>query len=63
MLIGDAVHAVPPHLGQGAAQASEDGVLADCVAVHEGHEEAFRRYTERRYERRKVIVESSVQPT
>uniref|UniRef100_A0AAU3GTH6 FAD-dependent monooxygenase n=1 Tax=Streptomyces sp. NBC_01401 TaxID=2903854 RepID=A0AAU3GTH6_9ACTN len=60
VLIGDAVHAVTPHLGQGAAQAIEDGiVLAESLASHAGHEEAFTDYTERRYERCKLIVESS----
>ncbi|WP_433378415.1 FAD-dependent monooxygenase [Actinoplanes sp. CA-142083] len=61
VLIGDAVHAVTPHLGQGAAQAIEDGVvLAECLTHETGIEAAFRRYTERRYERCKLIVESSV---
>lgn len=61
MLIGDAVHAVTPHMGQGAAQGVEDGaVLADCLRATEDLEEAFTRYTERRYERCKLVVESSV---
>jgi 2-polyprenyl-6-methoxyphenol hydroxylase-like FAD-dependent oxidoreductase len=61
VLIGDAVHAVTPHLGQGAAQAIEDGVvLAECLAADGDLDEAFTRYTERRYERCKLIVESSV---
>lgn len=61
VLIGDAVHAVTPHLGQGAAQAIEDGVvLAQCLAAGADTEEAFTRYTERRYERCRLIVESSV---
>lgn len=61
MLIGDAVHAVTPHLGQGAAQAIEDGVvLAQCLAAADDTDEAFTRYAERRYERCKLIVESSV---
>ncbi|XVU21593.1 FAD-dependent monooxygenase [Actinoplanes sp. CA-054009] len=62
VLIGDAVHAVTPHLGQGAAQAIEDGVvLAECLATEPSIEEAFRAYTGRRYERCKLIVEASVQ--
>lgn len=62
VLIGDAVHAVPPQLGQGAAQAIEDGVvLAECLASCAGVEEAFERYTDRRYERCKLIVEASAQ--
>ncbi|MFF0589277.1 hypothetical protein ACFYWD_25300 [Streptomyces sp. NPDC003781] len=53
--------AVTPHLGQGAAQAIEDGVvLAECLAAYGDHEEAFTAYSERRYERCKLIVESSV---
>jgi 2-polyprenyl-6-methoxyphenol hydroxylase-like FAD-dependent oxidoreductase len=61
VLIGDAVHAVTPHLGQGAAQAIEDGVvLAECLSAIDDIDEAFTRYTERRYERCKLIVESSV---
>jgi 2-polyprenyl-6-methoxyphenol hydroxylase-like FAD-dependent oxidoreductase len=61
VLVGDAVHAVTPHLGQGAAQAIEDGVvLAECLSAHPSLDEAFTRYTDRRYERCKLIVESSV---
>jgi 2-polyprenyl-6-methoxyphenol hydroxylase-like FAD-dependent oxidoreductase len=61
VLIGDAVHAVTPHLGQGAAQAIEDGiVLAECLSSAGDPGEAFTRYAERRYERCKLIVESSV---
>jgi 2-polyprenyl-6-methoxyphenol hydroxylase and related FAD-dependent oxidoreductases len=62
VLIGDAVHAVTPHLGQGAAQAIEDGiVLAQELAAHDDLETAFTRYTERRYERCRLVVESSAQ--
>jgi 2-polyprenyl-6-methoxyphenol hydroxylase-like FAD-dependent oxidoreductase len=61
VLIGDAVHAITPHLGQGAAQAIEDGVvLAEVMASHEDLESAFVAYTERRYERCKLIVETSL---
>lgn len=61
VLIGDAVHAVPPHLGQGAAQAIEDAVvLADEVDAKRSLEEAFSAYAGRRYERCRLIVESSV---
>lgn len=59
VLIGDAVHAITPHLGQGAAQAIEDGiVLAETLAKHAGVEDAFAEYTERRYERCKLVVET-----
>ncbi|GAA1700727.1 FAD-dependent oxidoreductase [Microbacterium sediminicola] len=59
VLIGDAVHAVTPHLGQGAAQAIEDGVvLSEELAAHDSVEEAFTAYTERRYERCKLVVDT-----
>lgn len=61
VLMGDAVHAITPHLGQGAAQAIEDGVvLGEVLAKHDDHERAFAEYTERRYERCKLIVETSL---
>lgn len=61
VLMGDAVHAITPHLGQGAAQAIEDGVvLAEALAGHENLEDAFAEYTDRRYERCKLIVDTSL---
>lgn len=67
VLIGDAVHAVTPHLGQGAAQAIEDAVvlaeeldgLTSLKDRTENVEQAFLAYAERRYERCKLIVETS----
>ena len=59
VLIGDAVHTVTPHLGQGAAQAIEDGiVLAQELQRHPDHEHAFDAYTARRYERCKLVVDT-----
>ncbi|WP_260697004.1 FAD-dependent monooxygenase [Streptomyces sp. 130] len=61
VLLGDSVHAITPHLGQGAAQAIEDGVvLADCLAEHDDLAVAFREYTDRRFERCKLIVDTSL---
>jgi len=61
VLMGDAVHAITPHLGQGAAQAIEDGVvLAEALAAHDVLEDAFAEYTARRYERCKLIVDTSL---
>ncbi|HVW18490.1 MAG TPA: FAD-dependent monooxygenase [Solirubrobacteraceae bacterium] len=61
VLIGDAVHTVTPHLGQGAAQAIEDGiVLAQALGAHDTVEAAFREYAERRYERCRLVVETGV---
>jgi 2-polyprenyl-6-methoxyphenol hydroxylase-like FAD-dependent oxidoreductase len=61
VLIGDAVHAITPHMGQGAAQAIEDGVvLADCLRAADDFDDAFTAYADRRYDRCKLVVESSV---
>lgn len=61
VLMGDAVHAITPHLGQGAAQAIEDGVvLADELASKADVDEALTAYTARRYERCKLVVETSL---
>ncbi|MFT4046776.1 MAG: FAD-dependent monooxygenase [Solimonas sp.] len=62
LLIGDAAHATTPHLGQGAAQAVEDGVvIGELLATGLPFEEVFGRFMERRYERCKFVVESSLQ--
>lgn len=62
VLMGDAVHAITPHLGQGAAQAIEDGVVLADVLVKHGRDlgAAFAEYTERRYGRCKLVVETSL---
>ncbi|WP_454806029.1 FAD-dependent oxidoreductase [Paraburkholderia fungorum] len=62
LLIGDAVHATTPHLGQGAAQAIEDGVVLGQL-VNEGLalDALFSRFMERRYARCKFIYDSSLQ--
>ncbi len=61
VLIGDAVHAVTPHLGQGAAQAIEDGVvLAEELDNQSDIESACAAYTARRYDRCKLIVDTCV---
>lgn len=61
VLLGDAVHATTPHLGQGAGMAIEDAiVLAEEVARAETPEAAFEAYRERRFERCRYIVESSL---
>ncbi|MDB5438683.1 MAG: 2-polyprenyl-6-methoxyphenol hydroxylase, partial [Caulobacteraceae bacterium] len=60
VLLGDAVHATTPHLGQGAGMAIEDSiVLAEELAKAATPEEAFERYRERRFERCRYIVEAS----
>lgn len=61
VLLGDAVHATTPHLGQGAGMAIEDSiVLAEELAKADTPEEAFAAYRERRFERCRYIVESSL---
>ena len=60
-LVGDAVHASTPHLGQGAGMAIEDSiVLAEELAGADTVEAAFERFRARRYERCKYIVDTSL---
>ena len=62
VLIGDAAHATTPHLGQGAAQAIEDGiVLAEELARGPSVEKALERFVTRRYERCKIVIDGSSQ--
>jgi 2-polyprenyl-6-methoxyphenol hydroxylase-like FAD-dependent oxidoreductase len=61
VLIGDAAHATTPHLASGAGLAVEDAiVLAEEVERAQTVEEALQRFTERRYERCRIVVENSV---
>lgn len=60
VLLGDAIHATTPHLGQGAGMAIEDAiVLAEELSKAETPEAAFVAYRERRFERCRYIVEAS----
>lgn len=60
-LLGDAVHATTPHLGQGAGMAIEDSlVLAEELDRHADPEAAFAAFRARRVERCRYIVDSSV---
>ena len=61
VLVGDAVHATTPHLGQGAGMAIEDAiVLTEELARHETPQAAFEAYYDRRFERCRYIVERSL---
>jgi 2-polyprenyl-6-methoxyphenol hydroxylase-like FAD-dependent oxidoreductase len=61
VLIGDAAHATTPHLASGAGLAVEDAlVLAEELERADSCEEAIQRFTGRRYERCRMVVESSV---
>jgi|1186.fasta_scaffold45496_1 2-polyprenyl-6-methoxyphenol hydroxylase-like FAD-dependent oxidoreductase len=62
LLIGDAAHACPPTLAQGAAQAAEDAVVLAQI-LGEGHDvdKALDLFMDRRYERAAMVVNNSVQ--
>lgn len=61
VLLGDAVHATTPHLGQGAGMAIEDSlVLAEELAQHADLQSAFAAYRARRFERCAYIVRASL---
>jgi 2-polyprenyl-6-methoxyphenol hydroxylase-like FAD-dependent oxidoreductase len=61
VLLGDAVHATTPHLGQGAGMAIEDAiVLADELARADTLDAAFTAYQARRTERCRYIVDASL---
>ena len=62
VLMGDAVHAITPHLGQGAAQAIEDGIVLAEELAQDTHDldTAFLAYTDRRYDRCKLVVDTSL---
>lgn len=60
-LLGDAVHATTPHLGQGAGMAIEDAiVLADELNRYGDLEDALTAYRDRRFDRCAYIVRSSL---
>ena len=61
ILIGDAAHATTPHLASGAGLAVEDAlVLGEGLASGAALEDVLRRFTARRYERCRMVVENSV---
>jgi 2-polyprenyl-6-methoxyphenol hydroxylase-like FAD-dependent oxidoreductase len=61
-LLGDAVHATTPHLGQGGGMAIEDAVvLAEELARHDTPQQAFAAYRSRRFERCRYVVERSLE--
>jgi len=62
VLIGDAVHTTTPHMAAGAAIAMEDAiVLAEELASHESVEDALQAFSDRRFERCRLVVEGSGQ--
>jgi 2-polyprenyl-6-methoxyphenol hydroxylase-like FAD-dependent oxidoreductase len=59
-LLGDAVHATTPHLGQGAGLAIEDAlVIAEELVNHADVETAFRAFRDRRFKRCEYVVKTS----
>jgi len=61
VLLGDAVHATTPHLASGAGMAAESGiVLAEELARAETAEAGLLAYQERRFERCRDVIESSI---
>lgn len=61
VLLGDAVHATTPHLASGAGMAVESAVvLAQELARADTVDAALTAYEERRYERCRDVVETSV---
>jgi 2-polyprenyl-6-methoxyphenol hydroxylase-like FAD-dependent oxidoreductase len=60
VLIGDAAHANPPNLAQGAAMGIEDAVvLSEEFGKGDDLEAALRRFMIRRYARAKLVVDIS----
>lgn len=61
-LLGDAIHATTPHLGQGGGMAIEDAVvLAEELAHHDEPEAAFTAYRNRRFDRCRYVVKKSLE--
>jgi 2-polyprenyl-6-methoxyphenol hydroxylase-like FAD-dependent oxidoreductase len=61
VLIGDAAHATTPHMASGAGLAVEDGlVIADELRKTDNIAEALRSFMDRRFDRAKLVVETSV---
>ncbi len=61
VLVGDAVHATTPHLASGAGMAVESGiVLGEELARAATAEEALQAYEDRRFDRCRDVIESSI---
>jgi len=62
MVIGDAAHACPPLIAQGAAMCMEDAVLlAELVASDEPVDKALEHFMSRRLPRVRMVLENSLQ--
>lgn len=61
MIIGDAAHACPPLIAQGAAMCAEDAVvLAELVTGAEPLDQALDTFMARRLPRVRVVLENSL---
>jgi 2-polyprenyl-6-methoxyphenol hydroxylase-like FAD-dependent oxidoreductase len=62
VLVGDSAHATTPHLASGAGIAVEGGIALAEELSKEGRsiEDSLSAYVERRYERCRDVIESSV---
>ncbi|UUT36146.1 FAD-dependent monooxygenase [Microbacterium elymi] len=62
VLIGDAAHATTPHISYGLGIAVEDGlVLTEELVAHGSTAAALNAFSDRRFERARMVVENSVQ--
>ena len=62
VLLGDAVHATTPHLASGAGMAVESAiVLAEELAATDSVDQALVNYEERRFDRCRFVVETSIE--
>ena len=62
VIIGDAAHACPPLIAQGAAMCAEDAVvLAEMLTSGEGVDEVLPKFMERRFPRVKMVLDNSLQ--
>jgi len=62
IVIGDAAHACPPLIAQGAAMCAEDAVvLAEMLTSGDNVEDVLPAFMERRYPRVKMVLDNSLQ--
>ncbi len=62
IVIGDAAHACPPLIAQGAAMCAEDAVvLAEMLTTGDGIDEVLQKFMERRLPRVRMVLDNSLQ--
>jgi 2-polyprenyl-6-methoxyphenol hydroxylase-like FAD-dependent oxidoreductase len=62
IIIGDAAHACPPLIAQGAAMCAEDAVvLAETLTSGDSVDAALRKFMQRRYPRVRMVLDNSLQ--